>query len=124
VKKEDRIKIIVDKRFEMEWAVTLINGKFFVPSVEVMKTIHNDEIIKAQKWIENIPAYLELCKVWKLRKPETWKNYDLYGDGDKMPEVRLLKTAKNGFRMAIVSRSRPDLFKKTKVKEWTKDETK
>lgn len=44
---------------------------------------------------------------------ETWDMYDLLGEED-LVEVRDFRRALNTFRMAVVSRKRPDYFKVTK----------
>ncbi len=74
-------------------------------------------IIAAHKWLEGIHegAYKAVMAVRKLLPETLWDRYKAWGeDFSEHREVIMLKEALVIFRKAIVSRKRPDFFKRGK----------
>lgn len=73
---------------------------------------------QAYKWIkathENEAA--EVRKIYTLTTPARWESYELYDGLEHYPEGRLLITARVNLRKHLNNITRPDIFKKGKVK--------
>jgi len=77
----------------------------------------SEMVIEAHKWLERIheSEYKDVMAVRKLLPETLWTRYKAWGeDFDEHREVKMLKERLVIFRKAIVSRSRPDFFKKGK----------
>ena len=71
---------------------------------------------EARAWIEALylGPFMAAYSFYKELPPEVWERYAIWGETDQ-PEVVRLKELLKRFRMAIVSRHRPDLFKRIKT---------
>jgi len=59
--------------------------------------------------------YREIVRIKALQSSEIWARYKRWGGFEEHREVVLLRRAIHTLRMKVVSRDRPELFKKTKT---------
>jgi len=78
------------------------------------------------KWLEEIHTkeYAAVKTVKRLLPDEIWKRYEQWEGFSDHQEVVLLKEKMVLFRKVVVSRNRPDLFKKGIVNEFFKKKSK
>ena len=99
--------------FKRYYHLVNINTDYYI----VPEEYDRDSLIEGHKWVSDIftNEFSDLKYAWNLLTPQEWKAYALYGsDFDDHQEVILLRKAKAAFRAKIVSRKRPDFWKKTK----------
>jgi hypothetical protein len=67
-------------------------------------------------WVTEIynKEYVEVLRIKKMQPEAVWQRYKRWGVFDEHREVILLRKAINVLRTAVVARSRPDFFKKSK----------
>jgi hypothetical protein len=90
---------------------------FELPKLELLEPLHVNFIREGFKWIQKIyqEEFLKFNNVWKLVPPEQWARYRYMPDVDDLREVVMLKEATHKLRTKLVSRDRPDFFKKGKL---------
>lgn len=77
--------------------------------------LKSEDIKIALEWLRGIchNQHSALVKARKLLTPDQWKRYALWGDDfDEHQEVIILKKAQVELRKVLVSKDRPNLFKK------------
>jgi len=82
---------------------------------EKSEGLRADFIRPGYHWLRSIyeGEFLEVKKALNFCTEEVWEMYASLGEDD-LVEVKDLKRALNTFRIAVVSRSRPDYYKLTK----------
>ena len=90
---------------------------FVLPPLDELEILHATFIRDGFKWIQKIyqEEFLKFNNVWKLVPPEQWARYKMMPDMDDLREVIMLKEATFALRTKLVSRDRPDFFKKGKL---------
>lgn len=75
-----------------------------------------DYIRPAYKWLIELSEkeFSEVLRVKSLLSAELWQRYRTWGGFEEHREVILLKAALKTLRMAVVSRNRPDFYKRSK----------
>ena len=75
-----------------------------------------DFIRPAYYWLGGIyeKEFVEVRRIKKMQPDEMWARYKRWGMSDDYREVTLLKSALHALRTILVSRTRPDFFKKSK----------
>lgn len=75
-----------------------------------------DFIRPAHHWLVQVYAkqYAEVRRIKKMQPDEMWARYKNWGGFEEYREVLLLKDALSTLRSTIVSRKRPDFYKKSK----------
>lgn len=75
-----------------------------------------DFIRPAYYWIGHLykTEYVAVQRIKKMQTAEMWARYKSWGGFEDYREVLLLNAALSELRAKIVSRSRPDFFKKSK----------
>jgi len=70
----------------------------------------------AHTWLEDVTKtqYAAARRIYAMQTPEMWARYKNWGIFDEHREVILLRKATNELRARVVSRARPDFFKKSK----------
>ena len=68
------------------------------------------------KWINEVyeNEYAKVTRIKKMQPDEMWARYKKWGGFEEHREVVLLRDALSVLRAKIVSRSRPDFYKKSK----------
>lgn len=76
-----------------------------------------DFIRPAYHWMVEVyeVEYNDVQEIKRLLKPEIWQRYKAWGGFDEHREMVLLKARLSDLRQRLVSRDRPDFFKKTKI---------
>jgi len=102
----------------MELALKHINspeGALVLP--EEASTIPVDVVREGYKWLVTIfdVRYHRWATVRALLAEDQWERYYLWGGFDNHREMVMLKEASLHLRQEIVSRTRPDLFKRGKI---------
>lgn len=75
-----------------------------------------DFIRPAHAWVVDVfrMEYIEVRRIKKMQPEEMWTRYKSWGGFEEHREVTLLNTALSDLRCRLVSRKRPDFFKKSK----------
>ena len=75
-----------------------------------------DFIRPAHHWLVGIyeKEYAAVRRIKKMQPDEMWARYKKWGGFEEHREVLLLKAALHTLRTLLVSRTRPDFFKKSK----------
>ena len=119
------MRIILVEMGPMLHEANIKEGYLQVP--EYAEICRSEFIIAAHKWLEDIHegVYKVVMDVRKLLPETLWNRYKAWGeDFDEHREVKMLKEALVIFRKAIVSRKRPDFFKRGKYNAELKRRTK
>lgn len=74
-----------------------------------------DFIRPAYHWVADLyeSEYTEITRIKAMQPDEIWSRYKLWGGFEDHREVVLLKEALNALRTKLVSRKRPDFYKKS-----------
>jgi hypothetical protein len=88
----------------------------FLEKSELWEECRKPMLQAAYKWFRDIREgiYKTVHEIRKLLPDHIWKRYEEWGGFDDHQEVVLLKQRQVAFRKALVSKNRPDLFKKGK----------
>lgn len=77
---------------------------------------HIARVREAHQWMSDIEAFelLEVRKIYGLLKPEIWARYRSWGGFEEHREMKMLSAALAALRTKVISRQRPDFFKRPK----------
>ena len=105
---------------EMEPMILKVNVKLII--VEGSEKLDINFIREGLKWLQNIhkSVYEKLMTVRALLTPEMWKRYEVWDCFENHRESIMLKEALAEFRKEIVSRNKPNFWKRSKVNEQIK----
>jgi len=75
-----------------------------------------DFIRPAFHWLEDVfkTEFTEVLRIKRMQPSEIWARYKQWGCFEEHREVLLLNKALNALRMKLITRTRPDFFKKSK----------
>jgi len=110
-----KIDMINEMRTQHDYPILRkVKHKLFIPKDAEKLPI---KIIRdAFKWYQGLLLHIrELCLIRGYMPEEHWNFYETTGDMEDMREVKLLNESIKNYRKYL--RTRPDFFKKTKVKE-------
>ncbi len=101
----------------MKEKITIKENALLIP--ENSEDLRADFIRPGFKWIMQIyeTEYKKVKRVKGLLPEELWTRYRKWGGFDDHREVILLRQSLNELRMMIVSRKRPDFYKKKKYEK-------
>ena len=103
---------------EMGTCLQHIKGnKDYLSVPEGVEHLNDKWVEDAFNWLTTIynGVYQDWLEVRKLLSEEQWKRYELWGGFERHREVKMLKKESIKVRTAIISRKRPNFFKKGKV---------
>jgi hypothetical protein len=112
---------------EMQLALTHINAPenhMLLPEEAIKAPVEN--IREGYKWLVCVfeMRHRRWTTVRGLLVEEQWARYYLWGGFDNHREMIMLKEASLHLRQAVISRARPDLFKKSKLSAILKKQAK
>jgi hypothetical protein len=95
--------------------VKIKEGHLGIP--EDATILRADFIRPAYHWLLGVHdlEYNDVLDIKRLLKPEIWKRYKDWGGFDDHREMVLLQARLSELRRKLVSRERPDFFKKTLI---------
>lgn len=104
---------------EMQVCLTHIkatDGYLRIPA-DVLEHLPEEMLAEGHRWLKAIyeGRFLKWCRVWRLRTPEMWRRYFTWGGFENHREMVMLREVSHEVRQAVVSRARPDVFKKGKI---------
>lgn len=123
------LQVMAEKRNEivstmLEEGINIKEDILNIP--EGAESLRADFIRPAYHWIVDVHAreFYNVREVKKLLAPEIWTRYRTWGGFEDHREVVMLREAMSDLRQRIVSRDRPDFFKKTVIQKKMKHEAK
>lgn len=117
----DEIRGLLDMMGAQLKAAGVKEGYLEVP--DGSENLRSDFIRPAYKWLHDIAdeEYEAVMYVWRKLPEDVWEMYFAIGDYDDHREVIMLRRARARLRERVVSLSRPDFFKKTKIGKLLKE---
>ena len=117
MKKEELIHNVREKYGRLSNVLNASNSILVLPDCP-LGSVHTKYLAEANTWLDELIAkeWFQAQRARHCVSERMWEMYDLGGFYEELQEVILWKDKSTQFRKRVRAQSRPDLFKKGKLK--------